>query len=177
MKKISRETIIRRAITWSLLQEKYRDIIKEKKIFEAKLKSCKITKHNLDLIEYEAKETIEKLKRLVKNNINRLFYEDLKIPQKESKLKIFGEIKESEYLIEIIGSTYNSIDYVSSFELKQGYISLNELTTNLLEIEEKEMILNLTTGEYVCRTKGEIAKCKPVSPIINNRIILDPKVY
>lgn len=178
MKEISRETLVKRAISWSLIQKKYKDIIDTANLLHIKTISRKMenTPKNILVIE-EAKRQIEKCKRLTVRNISRLLYADLKEPLKNNQKKVFGEVSAGDYLDEIIKETkYHSVDYISDYELKAGYIFLNQLKRKGIIIEQTGMILNLNTGEYVRATKEEIAKCKPVTPILD-KLVRNPNNY
>lgn len=173
MKKISREILIKRAIWYSLRIQKLKEALKSISKTEFILKSQKIPLYSLELNKKYTKKEIKKLEKEVIINIFPLLYENLKIPSDKKKRKIFGEISTKEYF-DIIDKniTYNCINFISSSEMKKGYVLFTELIDNVLDVEEIEMMLDLNTGEFISAEKENLAKTKPVDTSMLERIVI-----
>ncbi len=173
MKKISREILIKRAIWHSLRIQKLKRVLESVNKTGFLLESQKIPLYSLELNKKYIKKEIKKIEKEVILNIMPLLYENLKVPSDYKKRKIFGEISTKKYF-DIINkkSMYNCINFISSSEMKQGYVLFTELIDNVLYVEEKEMMLNLNTGEFVYADKENLAKTKPVITSVLDKIVI-----
>lgn len=159
---MDKKVIINRAIFYSRRVTRYKEIIQKLNALEVELVTFKVPSNSITSTKKYIQRNHDILTKHIGHLIEKLINSSLE-PFYQSKK--FGELITLEDItIANNKATYQTINYISSMELKKGYIILDLIThdQNSIHATEKEFILNLHTGEVYPRSSGNI----PENPVI-----------
>lgn len=142
-------TKVRRLIKVSLKLIEYKDMLIQHSNLERSLLKNGLSRHSMDLIKQDIEKKMLICRVYIKNRILELIYNG-SAPLNLKDRKIFGETVILDDMVFINpDSIYYSVDYISRYDLKNGYILFTELIEKSLgEVNTKIHMLNLHTGEF-----------------------------